>query len=80
MFDDPELRARGWISQTSARNVGRFEDPGLLIDFSDTPGVVSRGPCLCGEHTREILLELGYTDAEIDTLAAERVVLDNADG
>ena len=42
--------------------------------------MVSRGPCLCGEHTREILLELGYTDAEIDALAAERVVLDNADG
>jgi crotonobetainyl-CoA:carnitine CoA-transferase CaiB-like acyl-CoA transferase len=77
VFDDPELRARGWISQTSAGGVGRFEDPGLLVDFSETPGVVTRGPCLCGEHTREILLELGYSDADVDTLAADRVVLDN---
>ena len=59
---------------THAGNVGRFEDPGLLIDFSGTPGVVRRGPCLCGEHTREILGELGYTDEQIDALAADRVV------
>ena len=44
VFDDPELRARGWISQTSAGGVGRFEDPGLLVDFSETPGVVTPRP------------------------------------
>jgi crotonobetainyl-CoA:carnitine CoA-transferase CaiB-like acyl-CoA transferase len=74
LFDDPEAGARGWIATTHAGNVGRFEDPGLLIDFSGTPGVVRRGPCLCGEHTRAILGELGYTDEQIDALAADRVV------
>jgi crotonobetainyl-CoA:carnitine CoA-transferase CaiB-like acyl-CoA transferase len=76
VFDDPDLRAAGWISETVARNVGRFEDPGVLIDLSLTPGTVSRGPCLCGEHTREILRELGRDDATIDELVAARVVLD----
>jgi crotonobetainyl-CoA:carnitine CoA-transferase CaiB-like acyl-CoA transferase len=76
LFDDPEARARGLISQTWAGGVGRFEDPGLLVDLSATPGIVRRGPCLCGEHTREILRELGCSDAEVDELAAAGVVLD----
>ena len=50
--------------------------PGRLIEFSDTPGAVPRGPCLCGEHTRELLREHGYSDAEIDALAADGAVLD----
>ena len=76
LFDDPELRAAGLVSETWAGGVGRFEDPGLLVDFSMTPGVIRRGPCLCGEHTREILLELGYDDAEVDRLTAAGVVRD----
>ncbi len=76
LFDDPEMRERGWVASTSAGGVGTFEDPGVLVDLSATPGVIQRGPCLCGEHTREILVELGYTEAEVDALAAARVVLD----
>ncbi|HMG39986.1 MAG TPA: CoA transferase [Acidimicrobiales bacterium] len=76
LFDDEEARASGLTSTTWAGSVGRFEDPGLLVDFSETPGVVQRGPSMCGEHTREILRELGYSDAEVDAMAADRVVLD----
>ncbi len=76
LFDDPEARAAGLVVETWAGGVGRFEDPGLLVGFSATPGVVQRGPCLCGEHSREILRELGYSDVEIDAMIADRVVLD----
>jgi crotonobetainyl-CoA:carnitine CoA-transferase CaiB-like acyl-CoA transferase len=76
LFDDPSARERGWVATTWAGGVGRFEDPGLLIDFSSTPGVIQRGPCLCGEHTRQVLQELGYSDASIDGLAQAGVVRD----
>jgi crotonobetainyl-CoA:carnitine CoA-transferase CaiB-like acyl-CoA transferase len=76
LFDDPAARASALVVETWAPGVGRFEDPGLLVDFSETPGVVSRGPCLCGEHTRELLREHGYADNEIDALAAAGAVLD----
>ncbi|MBV8949484.1 MAG: CoA transferase [Actinobacteria bacterium] len=76
LFDDSEARASSLIAETWAGGVGRFEDPGLLVDFSETPAVVQRGPCLCGEHTREILREHGYSDADVDALCADRVVRD----
>jgi crotonobetainyl-CoA:carnitine CoA-transferase CaiB-like acyl-CoA transferase len=76
VFDDPQMIAAGLIAHTSAPGVGRFEDPGLLINFSETPGVIQRGPCRCGQHTNEILVELGYTDPEIADLKAANVVLD----
>jgi crotonobetainyl-CoA:carnitine CoA-transferase CaiB-like acyl-CoA transferase len=76
VFDDPQARATQLVAETRAGNVGRFEDAGLLVDLSATPGIVQRGPCLCGEHTREIMLELGYTGAEIDAFASDRAILD----
>ena len=77
LFDDPDAErdAAGGARHGRAA-VGRFEDPGLLVTFGDTPGVVQRGPSMCGEHTRELLAELGYTDAEIDALAEARAILD----
>ena len=77
LFDDPEAKERGWVATTYARGVGRFEDCGRLVDFSATPVEIHRGPCLCGEHTREILRELYYDDDRIDELVSDRVVLDN---
>jgi crotonobetainyl-CoA:carnitine CoA-transferase CaiB-like acyl-CoA transferase len=74
LFDDPDARANGLISSTSSVAVGRFEDPGLLVSLSATPAVVPRGPCACGEHTRELLVETGYTADEIDALLAAGAV------
>ncbi len=76
LFDDPEARSGQLVAETWAGGVGRFEDPGLLVNLSDTPGVVQRGPCLCGEHKREFLLECGYSPAEVDELFSAHVVLD----
>lgn len=42
-----------------------------FLGFSHTPAMVSGPAPLLGEHTREVLAELGMTDAEIDVVAAE---------
>ncbi|MCU1388310.1 MAG: L-carnitine dehydratase/bile acid-inducible protein, partial [Ilumatobacteraceae bacterium] len=80
LFDDADARAAQLVVETQSLAVGRFEDPGLLIGFDETPGIVRRGPTACGEHTRELLIELGRSDAEIDALIADRVVLSAAAG
>lgn len=78
IFDDVEARSLGLIAETRAGGVGRFEDAGLLFGLSDTPPVVQRGPAMCGEHTRDLMLEHGYAESEIDELVAQKVVLDAA--
>jgi len=76
LFDDPAARETALIVETSAGSVGRFEDPGLLVHLSATPPVVQRGPCMCGEHSRELLLGCGYSEVEIDELVDAGVLLD----
>jgi formyl-CoA transferase len=41
--------------------------------MSDSPTDVTRSPLL-GEHTDEVLAELGYTHAQIESLRAEKVI------
>jgi crotonobetainyl-CoA:carnitine CoA-transferase CaiB-like acyl-CoA transferase len=74
VFDDPELQERGWVTSQQHPVLGRLDTLGLLFDFSETPGVVQRGPFMVGQHTREIMGELGYSDAEITQLAEAGVL------
>jgi crotonobetainyl-CoA:carnitine CoA-transferase CaiB-like acyl-CoA transferase len=75
LFDDPEVRRRGWIATAHVPGVGRLEQPGLLIDLARNPGGVVGGPCLAGEHTAAILAELGYDAQAIGVLVESRSVL-----
>jgi crotonobetainyl-CoA:carnitine CoA-transferase CaiB-like acyl-CoA transferase len=75
VWDDPELRDRGWIASYHQPKVGQMEQFGLLIDFSDTPGRVERPPLVVGEYTREILAELDIDEDEVEALIAEGIVV-----
>ncbi len=48
--------------------------PGVTPKLSETPGGIQRPPYSFGEHTREVLQELGYSDQDIDTLKERLVV------
>ncbi len=78
LFNDPEARRLSLVTETHSSSVGRFEDAGLLVNISPAEPVIQRGPCACGEHTRDILKELEYADAEIDAMVESRAVLDGA--
>ncbi len=78
LFDDPEARRLNLVSETQSSSVGRFEDPGLLVNISPSDTVIQRGPCGCGEQTRDILNELGYSGAQVEAMLEGRAVLDGA--
>ena len=78
LFDDPEMIEKGWVASYPHPIVGRMDVMGLLFDLSDTPGRIMGPPFLPGQHTREIMCELGYADEVIDELAGDKVVLDRA--
>ena len=52
---------------------GKYLSVGNPIKLSASPTDVKRSPLL-GEHTDEIMKELGYSDAEIRELHSERVI------
>jgi crotonobetainyl-CoA:carnitine CoA-transferase CaiB-like acyl-CoA transferase len=73
-FDDPAARAAGWVTDYEHPIWGRLEQPGRLFELSETPGRLAGAPPVIGAHTREVLLELGYTGDEADALRAAGVV------
>jgi crotonobetainyl-CoA:carnitine CoA-transferase CaiB-like acyl-CoA transferase len=76
MFDDPEMRANELVVHQQHPQVGAFDHFGRTIDFSETPGRIWGPPPVCGEHTREIMHEHGYDDADIDKLVAAKAVFE----
>jgi formyl-CoA transferase/CoA:oxalate CoA-transferase len=47
---------------------------GIPFQLSRTPATIRTAPPLLGEHTAEILAQLGYASAEIRTLVEGGVV------
>jgi crotonobetainyl-CoA:carnitine CoA-transferase CaiB-like acyl-CoA transferase len=74
MHADPQALAREMIVETSHPTAGEVKAIGLPIKFSDTPGGVHRPAPLFGQHSREVLREAGYSDAEIDQLAQQGAI------
>ena len=70
---EPSLRATGTVVEVDHPKRGKYLSVGNPIKLSDSPTEVRRSPLL-GEHTREVLAELGLTDAEISALQAEKVI------
>jgi formyl-CoA transferase len=70
---EPALRATGTIVEVDHPTRGKYLSVGNPIKMSDSPTDVTRSPLL-GEHTDEVLAQLGYSASDIAQLRAERVI------
>jgi crotonobetainyl-CoA:carnitine CoA-transferase CaiB-like acyl-CoA transferase len=67
-FSAKDLVAAGLVADYQHPQYGRFRQFGHLVHFSETPGRIGGPPPLLGEHSWEVLSELGYTSSEIEEL------------
>jgi crotonobetainyl-CoA:carnitine CoA-transferase CaiB-like acyl-CoA transferase len=74
-LDHPQTLARGMVVDLVHPDAGPTRAVGCPVHLSRTPAAITRPAPRLGEHTREVLREAGYADAEIDVLAAANVVL-----
>jgi formyl-CoA transferase len=71
--DDPWLRQSGTVVEVDHPTRGRHLTVGNPIKMSDSATEVTRAPLL-GEHTEEVLRELGYTDSDMKAMRAEGAI------
>lgn len=75
VFADPHVQARGMVQEIDHPVGGRIQMLGPAAKLSETPARCSRPSPLYGEHTAEVLREIGYMDKEIQELAESGVVV-----
>jgi formyl-CoA transferase len=73
LAEEPSLRATGTIVEVDHPERGKYLTVGNPIKLSDSPTDVQRSPLL-GEHTDEVLTELGFSNAEIAAAKEEKAV------
>ena len=70
---EPALRATGTIVEVDHPKRGKYLSVGNPIKLSDSITEVTRSPLL-GEHTQQVLAELGLSEPEIKSLQASKVI------
>ena len=73
---DPQILHNKMIVSTEHPVLGRLDVTGVPIRFYGTPCSVKKHPPMQGEHTRELLLELGYSTGDIDALITKGLAAD----
>jgi crotonobetainyl-CoA:carnitine CoA-transferase CaiB-like acyl-CoA transferase len=74
VFADPQVKARQMVVEVEHPAAGPGRVLGVPFKLSATPGAVRRPAPRLGEHTHEILREIGYDEPAVQDLRARKVV------
>ena len=74
IFSDPQVLHRQMLQELDHPKVGKIKVAGTPVKLSDTPGEVKSAPPVLGQHTQEILTQLGYSDKDVAKLKEEKVI------
>src|SRR5262249_27807369 len=71
VIQHPQVAALGLVVETEHPRAGNLCQARAAARFSQTPPEIRRGAPALGEHTQEVLAELGYSAAEIAAFRPE---------
>jgi len=74
VFEDPQVKHLGLVAEVDQPGYGKAKMLAFPVRASATPARIRRPAPLLGEHTAEVLGELGLAKAEIERLAAAGVI------
>jgi len=74
VLDDTQALENNYIVEVDHPDFGRMKVPGYPIHFSETPADAWSPAPAVGQHTEEVLHELGYTPREIEQLREEEII------
>ncbi|MBW2057050.1 MAG: CoA transferase [Deltaproteobacteria bacterium] len=74
VFQDPQVLHQQMLLEQDHPTIGKIKTIGFPTKLSRTPASLRLPPPLMGEHTEEVLKELGYSEAEIGRLREEKIV------
>jgi crotonobetainyl-CoA:carnitine CoA-transferase CaiB-like acyl-CoA transferase len=76
LLEDPQVLANDLVVTVDHTLAGPVRMVGPIVKMSGTPTQVRSASPALGEHTREILHSIGYSDEQIAELAAAGVTKD----
>ncbi|MDR7076080.1 crotonobetainyl-CoA:carnitine CoA-transferase CaiB-like acyl-CoA transferase [Neobacillus niacini] len=74
ILNHPHVKARDMIQEINHPIVNNLKVPGFPVKLSETPANLRHHPPLLGEHTDDVLSELGYSEEQIEELKNNKVV------
>ena len=74
MFEDPQTIARKMIVDVKNKKAGSFKAIGMPIKFSDTKVDDTKESPVFGQHTKEILINFGFSEKEIENLLNNQII------
>lgn len=73
-LEDPHIHAREMVAELTHPEYGPLKYLGIPIKLSDTPGSLETAPPRFGEHNRDVLRQLGFSDSAISAFEAAKVI------
>lgn len=73
VFEEPQVQHLGMVKEVESRHLGHQRLVGQPVQLERTPSSIARAAPRRGEHTEEVLVELGLDAAEIQRLRAASV-------